>query len=304
MATAAIKHLDEAKRYDLYSSITQGLSEKTGTVTELCAKYAADNSIPLDVCQAAYLSTQAEQTKLRSMFERLLKEAATKSVARMKDFDGIKAPTKKLFEDWEIELIDLARKVNPTMPKTTLAKYVHDIMPHRTWKSYAVFLDRIDDRLPKPQSLKDGDIVEATVSRILDRGAMLITENGERGLLHISEMTDKYIDNIYNYLDLGHRVTVMVIRDAQGRLAFSAKRVRKLQPIPQDAMPELPALRQVPPRPVAAADGDAVTKLNRVIDSMEATLEGLRDLRASFGGMIEKASRFDKLNHQLIELLK
>lgn len=61
---------------------------------------------------------------------------------------------------------------------------------------------------------KVGDIVEGTVVAIRDYGAIMIFENGSKGLLHISEIANTYIKNIYRYLIIGKTYQVKIIEIA------------------------------------------------------------------------------------------
>lgn len=58
---------------------------------------------------------------------------------------------------------------------------------------------------------KLNDIIEGTVIHIRPFGAILIFENGSRGLLHISEIADTFIRNIMRYLKIGKTYQVKII---------------------------------------------------------------------------------------------
>jgi len=71
------------------------------------------------------------------------------------------------------------------------------------------------------------DIVEGTVSGITSFGAFVDLPDGSRGLIHISEVSDKYVKNINNYLSIGQKVKVMIIAKNGSKIALS---VRKADP--------------------------------------------------------------------------
>lgn len=58
---------------------------------------------------------------------------------------------------------------------------------------------------------KVGDIVEGTITSIKDFGAILIFSNGNKGLLHISEVANVFIRNIHKYLKIGKTYQVKII---------------------------------------------------------------------------------------------
>ena len=55
------------------------------------------------------------------------------------------------------------------------------------------------------------EIIQGTVTRILPYGAMMIFEDETMGLLHISEISNSYIRNIYRYLKVGAVYQVKVL---------------------------------------------------------------------------------------------
>lgn len=58
--------------------------------------------------------------------------------------------------------------------------------------------------------IKVGDIIEGIVTSIKKYGAFLSFENGYIGLLHISEISGKFIANIFNYFEIGDKIKVRV----------------------------------------------------------------------------------------------
>ncbi len=59
--------------------------------------------------------------------------------------------------------------------------------------------------------LKKGDIIECMVSGIEEYGFFIKTKDGYSGLVHISEMSENYIRNIYDYVSLGERIRAKII---------------------------------------------------------------------------------------------
>jgi len=60
------------------------------------------------------------------------------------------------------------------------------------------------------QKFKEGDIVEGIVTSIKKFGVFLSFEYGYAGLLHISEISSKFVANIFNYFEIGDTIKVVV----------------------------------------------------------------------------------------------
>ena len=58
---------------------------------------------------------------------------------------------------------------------------------------------------------KVNDIIEGTIIIIRPFGAIMIFEDGQKGLLHISEIANTFIRNINRYLKIGKTYQVKVI---------------------------------------------------------------------------------------------
>lgn len=57
---------------------------------------------------------------------------------------------------------------------------------------------------------KEGDIVEGIVTSIKKYGTFMSFDNGYIGLLHISEISARFISNIFNYFKIGDTIKVVV----------------------------------------------------------------------------------------------
>ena len=69
------------------------------------------------------------------------------------------------------------------------------------------------------------EIIQGVVTRILPYGAMLVFEDETMGLLHISEISNSYIRNIYRYLKVGavYQVKVLSVDNEKNFLKVSLK---------------------------------------------------------------------------------
>lgn len=71
------------------------------------------------------------------------------------------------------------------------------------------------------------DIVEGIVTKVQTYGAFLNFANGQTGLLHISEISDKFVRNVHQFCPLGSKLKVQIIEidEANHFLRLSLKRM-------------------------------------------------------------------------------
>ncbi|MEY1273225.1 polyribonucleotide nucleotidyltransferase [Proteus mirabilis] len=78
-----------------------------------------------------------------------------------------------------------------------------------------------------------GRIYNGKVTRIVDFGAFVAIGGGKEGLVHISQIADKRVEKVSDYLTMGQEVPVKVLEiDRQGRIRLSMK---EAQATPQEA---------------------------------------------------------------------
>jgi polyribonucleotide nucleotidyltransferase len=69
-----------------------------------------------------------------------------------------------------------------------------------------------------------GRIYNGKVTRIVDFGAFVAIGGGKEGLVHISQIADKRVEKVTDYLEMGQEVPVKVLEvDRQGRVRLSMK---------------------------------------------------------------------------------
>ena len=78
------------------------------------------------------------------------------------------------------------------------------------------------------ENYKVGEIIEGTITSIKSFGALMIFEDERKGLLHISEIANTFIKNIYRYLVVGktYQVKILNIED-DGFLKVSINKITK-----------------------------------------------------------------------------
>ncbi|MBR4172850.1 MAG: S1 RNA-binding domain-containing protein [Clostridia bacterium] len=76
-------------------------------------------------------------------------------------------------------------------------------------------------------ALNVGSIVAGKVQSVMPFGAFVSLPDNKSGLVHISEITNEYIENINDYIKVGDAVEVKVLDiDKQGKISLSIKRAK------------------------------------------------------------------------------
>jgi S1 RNA binding domain protein len=89
-----------------------------------------------------------------------------------------------------------------------------------------------------------GDIVEVTVRRIAPFGAFVRLADGRKGLIHISQVADEFVDDIKQHLEVGQVVRARITAVAEdGKVDLS---VKKAKPRPKPKRPPRPPRRERP----------------------------------------------------------
>lgn len=79
--------------------------------------------------------------------------------------------------------------------------------------------------------LEQGSIVEGKITGILKFGAFVDLGNGKSGMVHISEVSNSFVNDINDFLKVGDSVKVKIISIGEdGKIALS---IKKAEPAPQ-----------------------------------------------------------------------
>ena len=111
-------------------------------------------------------------------------------------------------------------------------------------------------------SLNVGEIVKGKVTGITNFGAFVEAEDGSRGMIHISEISRSYVEDIRSVLRIGQAVSVKVISVSEdGKIAFSMKQLEQEEPKKNQRKPkgEKPAVKpkkKYEPAPAVTSPGD------------------------------------------------
>lgn len=77
-------------------------------------------------------------------------------------------------------------------------------------------------------SIEVGSKVEGKVTGIANFGAFIDLGNNQTGLVHISEVSDSYVENINEELEVGQTVTVKVLSIANdGKIGLSIRKAQE-----------------------------------------------------------------------------
>lgn len=73
--------------------------------------------------------------------------------------------------------------------------------------------------------MQTGSILQGKVSGLAPFGAFVEFEKGVSGLVHISEVSDEYVEDVSEHLKIGQEVKVKVLSvDPQGKISLSIKK--------------------------------------------------------------------------------
>ena len=69
-----------------------------------------------------------------------------------------------------------------------------------------------------------GDVLTGTVEHIAPYGAFIRLENGQKAMIHISELSHNFVKKVEDVLELSQQITAKVIKiDDNGRIDLSIK---------------------------------------------------------------------------------
>lgn len=93
-----------------------------------------------------------------------------------------------------------------------------------------------------------GTLVEGRVKTITKFGAFILLSENRTGMVHISEISDHYVNDIHDHLAEGQVVSAKVIGiDASGKISLSMKRAKEQKsPIPEKRRTERPSAPKAP----------------------------------------------------------
>ena len=117
-------------------------------------------------------------------------------------------------------------------------------------------------------SIAPGEIVEGKVSGITKFAAFVELEGGVKGMVHISEISQSYVNDIREHLTEGQTVSARVLEVADGRISLSIKK----------ALPPGPGGRPMAGRrgPPSKENLTFEDKLKQFMHDSESKMSGMR----------------------------
>jgi S1 RNA binding domain protein len=90
-----------------------------------------------------------------------------------------------------------------------------------------------EEKTPDTSVINIGDVLSGTVEHIAPYGAFVRLDNGQKAMVHISELSYNFVKNVADVLVLSQQVTAKVIKiDDKGRIDLSIKALQIKEPKP------------------------------------------------------------------------
>lgn len=133
-----------------------------------------------------------------------------------------------------------------------------------------------------------GTIYQGTVKRITNYGAFVAFQPAEdaaplTGMVHISEVSNRFVHDIHEFVTEGQTVTVKVIGVQDGKISLSMKQAEPAPP-PQESRPQQRPQQQrrerpnvwQPPKPKPAAELSFEDMLNQFKQNSEERMGDIK----------------------------
>ncbi|MGN0461723.1 MAG: S1 RNA-binding domain-containing protein [Ruminococcus sp.] len=102
-------------------------------------------------------------------------------------------------------------------------------------------------------ALEVGSVVKGNVTGVMKFGAFVALPDNKSGMVHISEISHEYVNDINDAIKVGDEVTVKVISIDNGKISLSIKaNLEKPAPKPKQKRPRKPYV----PAPKVTSPGD------------------------------------------------
>lgn len=131
--------------------------------------------------------------------------------------------------------------------------------------------------------LAPGDVVTGVVEQIMPYGAFLRLENGQKAMIHISQLSHKFVKSVDSVLQLKQEVKAKVIKiDERGRIDLSFKALEEPPAPPVQRMPRhLPTMGN---NENTSSSDDFEKKLSNFMKTSEEKITLLMNARNGKGG--------------------
>ncbi|MDI9369636.1 MAG: S1 RNA-binding domain-containing protein [Synergistaceae bacterium] len=135
-----------------------------------------------------------------------------------------------------------------------------------------------DEKKTEVSPLSPGEMVFCVVEQIMPYGAFVRIKNGQRAMIHISELSQGFVKKVEDVLTLGQELQARVIKiDEKGRIDLSLKRQDAPRAAPSGYVPRGSA-------PAQSFDDNLDSfekKLSNYLKTSEAKIADLNSKRSS-----------------------
>jgi len=123
-----------------------------------------------------------------------------------------------------------------------------------------------------------GNVLEGKVTKLVDFGAFVEVLDGVEGLVHISELADRHVENPREVVDVGATINVKILEidEERRRVSLSIKRVEEQNMPLKDLGAELEAASDEESVPEAAASGDPSEEAE--VEAEEEAADAIEDV--------------------------
>lgn len=121
-------------------------------------------------------------------------------------------------------------------------------------------------------AIEIGCVVEGKITGLTRYGAFVALDGGAVGMVHISEVSYRFIQDISEHLQVGQSVNVKVLKkDETGRYSLSIKQAQKPEPVSRRPQVQASAAVRAPQQPMSFED-----KLKEFMQSSDSRISDLR----------------------------
>lgn len=100
----------------------------------------------------------------------------------------------------------------------------------------------VEGKVQNSSPVEVGQVVECTVEQVMPYGAFVRLPSGQKGMIHISELSYKYVKQVEDVIKANEKISAKIIKiDEKGRIDLSLKQM--------EAPPSRPSRPPRSPRP-------------------------------------------------------
>ena len=122
-----------------------------------------------------------------------------------------------------------------------------------------------------------GAVLEGKVKSITNFGAFISLPENKTGLVHISEVANRFVSDVHDFLQVGQEVQVKILSTTpEGRINLSVKQAQP-RPVRENRTPRAPSVPAQTAPPAEASFEDKLKQFLSASDSKMSELNRNRD---------------------------